>query len=349
MNMVYSDKLVRVALTEFGILAERNGVYRMLQQRVNFVDLAANPQAHSALQREWDRGGAFISEADVHRLLRQCERHLHDPHRIALGAFGVTIDASEKARDAEAKAGGNVAAQATGPSTGPGPETCYTRVGKLPNPAELFMKAFKWQHFFTNGGVAGIRSIEPVRALIEGKIVILPPWNIHEPEFLFYVTPCGKPVFFGLGLDMSDRRDEGISPLLLLKAKIFWHCAGLSQWLTCPENPYEFWKTLALQSWVERNGMREWPAPDRADSMTTDQYRRSLEELCADLVMCEFVADGEPTAAMGGTGIVPPPGDTFSLLPGDSIKVYSKLLGPLCAGTAVVPKPRRELWVPGQP
>jgi len=179
-------------------------------------------------------------------------------------------------------------------------------------------------------------------AIIEGEEKILPPWNVHEPEIATVVTPCGHPVAFSLGLDMSCRRDEGISALLLTKAKIFPACAGFGHWFTIPENPLEFWKSIELESWVERSEEKIWPIEGEPTTMSATQCRRSLTELCMDVLDAGMVEDGESAIFMSGTGIVPAPGDTFSLLPGDKIMFRSEQLGELDCGVALVPRPRRN-------
>ena len=343
--MLFSPKIVRIAITNHGLLLERNGHYKMARKSVDWLHLSSQPNMHALAMRAFDDGSP-VSEQEVHRLLRECQDHLINMHHQAVLAFGVTFKKSEVARDDEYKSGGDASASGKIVTVDTGvraADTPYTRVGPRGNPAELFGKAKKAKHLFKPGQQAGIRSIEPLPAIIEGVEKIMNPWNVHEPEIATIVTPCGHPVAFGLALDMSDRRDEGISALLLTKAKIFWHCAGFGHWFTIPENPLEFWNTIVLQSWAERNGEKIWPIVGEPDTMSATQCRRPLTELCLDVLDSEFVDDGESAVFMSGTGIVPAVGDTFSLLPGDAIKFQSEQLGEFNCGTALVPRPRRNL------
>ncbi|MFN8391884.1 MAG: hypothetical protein U0136_16460 [Bdellovibrionota bacterium] len=339
--MKFSRSTVRVAQTAHGLLTELNGVYR-LTAGLRWQNLACRRDAFQVASRAFHDGVA-VAEPDVHRLLR-ANIPLIDPHLMAVLAFGVTFRKSEVARDEEFKVGGNVNAVVQA-SAAPSnvKDTPYTRVGPRANPAELFGKAKTRKHLFLPGEAAGIRSVETLSALLEGKVEMLPPWNIHEPEIATVMTPDGIPIGFLPALDMSDRRDEGISPLLLTKAKIFWHCCGFGHWCTIPEDALAFWESIVVRSWVERNGYREWPIPTEPDEMSATQCRRPLTELCQDVVDADFVDEGEPAVFLSGTGIVPAPGDSFSLLPGDTIKYFSDQLGTLHCGVQLIPRPRRDL------
>lgn len=348
--MLFAQNLPRVARTNNGLLIELKGRYRLARSDVHWLVLSSSAKMHQLTMKAF-KEGTPISETEVHRLLQECEVGLIDAVHQSVLAFGVTFLKSEVARDDEYQSGGDARAsgKTTGQTTGARvADTPYTRVGPRGNPAELFVKAMRPGHLFKPGQHAGIRSIEDLSAIIEGEPRVMQPWNVHEPEVGTIVAQDEEtgepvPVAFGPALDMSDRRDEGISALLLTKAKVFWHGAGFGNWFTVPEDAFAFWKTIELQSWVERGGNGIWPIPGEPDTMTTLQCRRPLQELCLDVLDSGFIEVGVSAVFMSGTGIVPAVGDTFSLLPGDQIKLLSEQLGAFDCGVALIPRPRRDL------
>ncbi len=345
MALQTSESLLRVARSNHGLLIERNGKYRLARNEFTWLNLVCAPSTHERTIQAYETG-TTVPCGYIPRMLNECDAGLIDLANTVVCAFGVTFLKSEVARDDEFKSGGNVAASGSAvASAARQPDTPYTRVGPAGNPAELFLKGVRPHHLFKSGQAAGIRSIETLPALIEGNVVEMPPWNVHEAEVATMVNPLGQPVAFGPAKDMSDRRDEGISPLLLLKAKIFWHGAGFGNWFTVPENPLAFWKTISLRSWVERDGKKVWPIPSEPDTMSTLQCRRPLEELCQDVDDAGFVGENQPAVFMSGTGIVPAPGDTFSLLPNDRIFYESDQIGDCNSTVQLIPRPRRRLVV----
>ena len=346
-HLSYSDKLPRVASTGYGVLIERNGDIRLAPKSFDWFASVARADAHSQVMRAFGNSLLPVTEPDAMRLLRTSSEPLVDVNKQFCLAFGVTVAASESARNDEYQAGGNASAVAdVSTSSERAKDTPYTRVGSTENPPELFVKAQTQSDIFTEGMTAGIRSVEAVGARIEGEIVSMPPWNIHEAEWNTVAAPEGPegtPVAFSLSFDMSCRRDEGISPMLLLYAKKFWHAAGYGRWFTVPEDPWEFWNSLTLTTWVRRGGEEIWPPKDAANSMNTSQVRRPLRALLSHISDMGYFEDGKSVNFMSGTGIVPRLGDTFSLMPGDQIAAESPELGSFYCSTELIPKPRRDL------
>lgn len=345
--LLRSSNIVRAARTTQGLLFERNGDYRIAHASVRWRDISAQDNLHVLSMRAHEQG-ASIGESEALRLVRECNDVLAELPFQVIAAFGVTFQKSELARDEEFGAAGDarVLKRVEAPATAERkPDTPYTRVGDPNNPAEMFLKGVKRSHAFKHGQKCGIRPNAERRAVIEGVAKFLKPWSVHEPEIGTWVTPNCCPVAFTPALDPSCRVLEGIGLPLLLKAKMFRHCAGMGEWATIPENPLDFWKLIRVRSWAERGGVRVWPMADEPDFMLATQCRRQLPELCLDMGDSDLMADGEAALFMSGTGIVPAVGknDDFSLLPGDEIRYECEQLGPLDCTVEEVPYPIRTL------
>ena len=179
-----------------------------------------------------------------------------------------------------------------------------------------FPKAFTQGHYFTEGGKAGIRA--------DSGMGLVQKWDVPEAEFGFISNQNAEPTAFFLCYDMSSRSIEGGSPLLLPHAKIYKNCCGISRWITIPECPFDFWKTLELELTVTRGDEVVF-----GGNQTTKLLRRSLQELANHVY--RMGPWNEAVYVTTGTNIVPKSGDTFTLEKGDKLLTKSAQLGTFSA------------------
>ena len=119
-------------------------------------------------------------------------------------------------------------------------------------------------------------------------------WSVPEPELALAVNSSGRIIGYTIGNDMSSRDIEGENPLYLPQAKVYDRSCALGQ-------------------------------PAFADSTTLASMKRRPQELVDYL----FRDNSFPTGCylLTGTGIVPP--DTFTLAPGDVIRIAIDGIGVL--------------------
>ncbi|MGI6374550.1 MAG: fumarylacetoacetate hydrolase family protein [Anaerolineae bacterium] len=143
-------------------------------------------------------------------------------------------------------------------------------------------------------------------------------WDVPEPELAFVVTPAFGIVGYTIGNDMSSRDIEGQNPLYLPQAKVYDRCCALGPVIRLATgfNPLE----LGVTCTIERAGEAVFRGATR-----TSRLHRSLEEMAAYLRRCNSVPAG--AFVLTGTGIVPP--DTFTLAPGDTVRIGIEGLGEL--------------------
>ncbi len=92
--MLYAENLPRVARTNFGLLIELNGDYRLARNHVNWLELSSRPNMHQMTMKAFNEGTP-IPKMAVDRLLRECTVGLIDPAIQSVLAFGVTFKKSE--------------------------------------------------------------------------------------------------------------------------------------------------------------------------------------------------------------------------------------------------------------
>jgi 2-dehydro-3-deoxy-D-arabinonate dehydratase len=170
----------------------------------------------------------------------------------------------------------------------------YERVYNAERP-ELFFKAIGWR-------VVGHRL--PVRTRRDGR------WNVPEPEMVLVVNSCGEMVGFCVGNDMSSRDIEGENPLYLPQAKIYNGSCALGPGI-CLIEPGEL-TDLPVHIEILRANTLCFEGETR-----TSRMARPLTELAAYLFRELDWPNG--VFLMTGTGIVPP--DTFTLAPGDVVRI----------------------------
>jgi 2-dehydro-3-deoxy-D-arabinonate dehydratase len=144
-------------------------------------------------------------------------------------------------------------------------------------------------------------------------------WNVPEPELALLLSPAGRIIGYTIGNDMSSRDIEGENPLYLPQAKVYdGSCALGPAVLVAEREPLP--KSTEIRLEILRAG-------ERAFTGTTalSQMKRGLPELAGWL----FRDSSFPTGCylLTGTGIVPP--DSFTLQPGDEVRITIEPIGTL--------------------
>jgi 2-dehydro-3-deoxy-D-arabinonate dehydratase len=178
----------------------------------------------------------------------------------------------------------------------------YDRVYTATRP-ELFFKA-------TGRRVVGPGA--PVRIRSDAK------WSVPEPELTLVLNPSGAILGYTIGNDMSSRDIEGENPLYLPQAKVYDGSCALGPSILLTDQPLA--KTTAITLHIERTGQTAF-----SGSTTLAELKRTTEELSSWLFRDNSFPDG--VFLMTGTGIVP--GDTFTLMPGDRIRISIDGVGTL--------------------
>ena len=145
-------------------------------------------------------------------------------------------------------------------------------------------------------------------------------WNVPEPELALLLSPAGRIIGYTIGNDMSSRDIEGENPLYLPQAKVYdGSCAARAGGAR---------RGAGAAAEIDRDPAGD-PARrgERAFAGTTalSQMKRGLPELAGWL----FRDSSFPTGCylLTGTGIVPP--DSFTLQPGDEVRITIEPIGTL--------------------
>ncbi|BCX03019.1 MAG: fumarylacetoacetate hydrolase [Candidatus Roseilinea sp.] len=170
----------------------------------------------------------------------------------------------------------------------------YQKVYDAERP-ELFMKAIGWR---------AVTSRQPVRIRKDST------WNVPEPELTLVINAHGEIVGYTAGNDMSSRDIEGENPLYLPQAKIYTGACALGPEIVLTNA--EAMRTLPVTLEIRRGG-----AVVFSGETSIARMKRGLAELVSYLYRELDFPDG--AFLMTGTGIVPP--ESFSLRPGDHVKI----------------------------
>jgi 2-dehydro-3-deoxy-D-arabinonate dehydratase len=168
--------------------------------------------------------------------------------------------------------------------------------------AEVFFKATGWR-------VRGAGEAIAVRADSS--------WNAPEPELALVLTAGLEIAGFTIGNDVSSRSIEGENPLYVPQAKIYdGSCALGPSIVVDPDHGPPF----SIRMDVLRDGSVAFEG-----ATTTERMKRSFDEL----VSCLGTALRFPVGAflLTGTGIVPE--RSFTLRPGDTVRIAVEGLGVL--------------------
>ncbi len=178
----------------------------------------------------------------------------------------------------------------------------YDRVYSAERP-ELFFKA-------TASRVAAPG--ESVRIRSDAK------WSVPEPELTLVINPRGQIVGYTIGNDMSSRDIEGENPLYLPQAKVYDRSSALGPCVLVSGEPLPTSTAIRLE--IDRAGKNEFTG-----ATTLAQLKRKPTLLVDYLFRDNVFRTG--AYLMTGTGIVPP--DSFTLAPGDRVRITIDSIGTL--------------------
>jgi 2-dehydro-3-deoxy-D-arabinonate dehydratase len=180
-------------------------------------------------------------------------------------------------------------------------KTVYDLVYTAERP-ELFFKAAGWR-VRGPGETIGIR--------------VDSAWNVPEPELALFVTDRGRIAGYGLANDVSSRTIEGENPLYLPQAKVYDLSCALGPAII-PASADTL--PIELELSIERDGDVVFHG-----STSTRRITRPLDGLVEYLTRAMSLPDG--AVLLTGTGIVPD--STFTLRPGDVVRIDGGPLGRL--------------------
>jgi len=143
-------------------------------------------------------------------------------------------------------------------------------------------------------------------------------WSVPEPELALFVTPAGKIAGYTIGNDMSSRDIEGENPLYLPQAKVYDRSCALGPCLLIADEPLSADTAIAIE--IGRGG-----AVAFSGATTLKEMKRKPQELVEYLYRNNSFPHG--CFLLTGTGVVPP--DSFTLKPGDEIRITIPPIGTL--------------------
>ena len=171
----------------------------------------------------------------------------------------------------------------------------YQRVYTAERP-ELFFKAAGWRVVGPGG---------PIRVRRDSR------WNVPEPELTLLINRHGEICGYTAGNDVSSRDIEGDNPLYLPQAKVYNGSCALGPAIRLVTDPAQL-ADVAITLKILRAGVELF-----AGETSTRMIKRNLTDLAAYLF--RELAFPHGAFLMTGTGIVPP--ESFSLQPGDEVRV----------------------------
>lgn len=141
-------------------------------------------------------------------------------------------------------------------------------------------------------------------------------WNVPEPELTLVITSSSKIVGYSIGNDMSSRSIEGENPLYLPQAKMYDGSAAIGPCILVTKEPISPLTEIAML--IERNGKNVFEG-----STTIDRMKRKHTELVEFL----FRESSYPVGCYLMTGTCVVPGNDFTLLSGDAVKISIEGIG----------------------
>ena len=156
-----------------------------------------------------------------------------------------------------------------------------------------------------------IASVEPVGIRQDAR------WSVPEPELALVINSAGRVVGYSIGNDMSSRDIEGENLLYLPQAKIYSRSCAIGPWVVVGPTESE------ARQWGVRLEIRRNGAVAFAGETRVDQLKRTFDDLVGHL----FRSQAFPNGAMllTGAGIVPD--DSFTLHPGDTVRITISGIG----------------------
>lgn len=143
-------------------------------------------------------------------------------------------------------------------------------------------------------------------------------WSVPEPELALFISPGGKITGYTVGNDMSSRDIEGENPLYLPQAKVYDRSCALGPCLLISDEPLPASTEISLQ--ILRGGGVAF-----SGSTSLQEMKRKPQELVDYLYRSSSFPHG--CFLLTGTGVVPP--DSFTLHPGDEIRITIPPIGTL--------------------
>jgi 2-dehydro-3-deoxy-D-arabinonate dehydratase len=177
----------------------------------------------------------------------------------------------------------------------------YDRVYEATRP-EIFFKSVAWR-------VRG--PAEPIAIRADSA------WNVPEPELTLVLAADLGVAGYTLGNDVSSRSIEGENLLYLPQAKTYDGSCALGP---CIVPTQEAEPPFDLQLVIQRAGRIVWE-----ETTSTANMRRSFEELASYLGRALTFPVG--AFLLTGTGLVPEA--SFTLAPGDVVRITSLQIGTL--------------------
>ena len=143
-------------------------------------------------------------------------------------------------------------------------------------------------------------------------------WSVPEPELALLISPTGKIVGHTIGNDMSSRDIEGENPLYLPQAKVYYRSCALGPGVVISSDAPPSSTEIHLE--ILRAGATSFAGSTSLSAMKRD---------CATLVDYLYRDNVFPNGCflLTGTGVVPP--DSFTLQPGDEIRISITGVGTL--------------------
>lgn len=143
-------------------------------------------------------------------------------------------------------------------------------------------------------------------------------WSVPEPELVLFVNPRGRISGYTIGNDMSSRDIEGENPLYLPQAKVYDRSCALGPCLLVSNDSLPLSTDITIE-------IRHGGAIAFSGATTLKEMKRKPEELVEYLYRGNSFPYG--CFLLTGTGIVPP--DSFTLRPGDEIRITIPPIGTL--------------------
>jgi 2-dehydro-3-deoxy-D-arabinonate dehydratase len=143
-------------------------------------------------------------------------------------------------------------------------------------------------------------------------------WSVPEPELTLLINPRGQIIGYTVGNDMSSRDIEGENPLYLPQAKVYDRSCALGPCVLISSETLPPSTPIRIE--ILRNNQSAF-----SDATTLAELKRTPSTLVEYL----FRDNSFPFGAflLTGTGIVPP--DSFTLVPGDRIRITIDPIGTL--------------------
>jgi len=143
-------------------------------------------------------------------------------------------------------------------------------------------------------------------------------WIVPEPELTLVINSAGDIIGYTIGNDLTCRDIESENPLYLPQAKTWDGCASIGPGLLIQDGP------LADSTRIQLDILRQGETVCGTETAITE-LKRNPQELLEYLTREASFPAG--CFLMTGTGIVPE--DSFSLEPGDEIRITIEPIGTL--------------------